>query len=128
MKIYTSYFGNVRNVEGAGVKPVGIVAYSPGWLKLDNYKVLAPRGDMLKLPRSEYVPLFRKILAGLNPQHVLADLEVLSDGKDIALMCYEKPPRFCHRQMVAVWLERELGIKVREFPFRGPVQQHVLDL
>lgn len=37
----------------------------------------------------------------------------LSGGKDIALICYEKPTDFCHRHLVAEWLTTN-GIKCDE--------------
>ena len=37
-------------------------------------------------------------------------------GKDIALICYEKPGEFCHRNIVREWL-KEFGYKVEEYVF-----------
>ena len=34
--------------------------------------------------------------------------------KDKVLLCYEDPLLFCHRHIVAAWLESELGIIVPE--------------
>lgn len=36
------------------------------------------------------------------------------DGKDICLICYEKPNDFCHRHLVADWF-RENGYEAVEF-------------
>ena len=38
--------------------------------------------------------------------------------KDVVLLCYEKPPQFCHRHLVAKWLEKELNIKVEELKYK----------
>jgi len=35
-------------------------------------------------------------------------------GEDAILLCWEKPGEFCHRRLVAEWLERELGTSVPE--------------
>ena len=35
-------------------------------------------------------------------------------NKDTIFLCYENNDEFCHRHIVAYWLEKELGIKVPE--------------
>ena len=34
--------------------------------------------------------------------------------KDVALVCYEKPSDFCHRHLVADWLNKN-GFECKEF-------------
>ena len=34
---------------------------------------------------------------------------------DCVLLCYEKPGDFCHRHILANWLEENFGFKVEEF-------------
>jgi hypothetical protein len=36
-------------------------------------------------------------------------------GSNAVLLCYERPDEFCHRHIVAAWLEKELGIEVEEY-------------
>ena len=57
----------------------------------------------------------RDVLRYLSQEKVVADLEKLSGGKDIALICYEKSGSFCHRHAVARWLGKA-GFVVKEFP------------
>jgi hypothetical protein len=40
-------------------------------------------------------------------------------GEDIVLLCWEKPPKDCHRALVAEWL-REAGFEVEEIPAEQP--------
>jgi len=35
-------------------------------------------------------------------------------GEDSILLCWEKSGDFCHRRLVAEWLEKELNVKVNE--------------
>ena len=35
---------------------------------------------------------------------------------DIILLCYEKSGDFCHRHIVADWIESELKKRVEEYP------------
>lgn len=62
---------------------------------------------MVKLNEAEYRPMYQAILDKLNPNNL-----TLQDG-DI-LLCWEKPPEFCHRYMVADWLNLH-GITAAEF-------------
>jgi len=50
----------------------------------------------------------QEVLSKLNPADVYRDL------KDSVLLCWEGPSKFCHRHIVASWLEAELGVIVTE--------------
>jgi hypothetical protein len=48
---------------------------------------------------------------------VLKDLAKLADGKIPTLLCFEPPPpdaAWCHRGLVAAWLQDQLGVVVLE--------------
>lgn len=65
---------------------------------------------MLKLDEASYRVEFQKILDRLDPQKVFNDLR-----PDAILLCWEPPGKFCHRRLVAEWLESHLGIEVPEY-------------
>jgi hypothetical protein len=79
------------------------------------YKQLAPKFWFFKKYKLDgdtvfYTAQYRaEVLDMLDPKEVLRDL-----GEDAILLCYEKPGEFCHRHLVAKWLEDELGIEVKE--------------
>jgi uncharacterized protein (DUF488 family) len=50
----------------------------------------------------------------LDPQKVFDDL-----GEDAILLCWEAPCQFCHRRLVAEWLEKHLGVNVPELQEPG---------
>ena len=88
------------------------------------YRTLAPWRDMLKLSEAEYREIyFNDILAQLDPQKVVADLEALAGEHETVLLCYERPPftpvNWCHRRMVAEWLADKLGLDVPELERSG---------
>lgn len=116
MKIYTSYFANLAKLKKAGIVPVGIAIYQPKWFVGFNYKVVAPRYNMISqgYPQDQYVREYKNILSTLSPKRVVDDLQRISGGKDIALLCYEKPSDFCHRHLLAEWLNNN-GYSVSEF-------------
>ena len=61
-----------------------------------------------------------QVLEGLIPSRVLDALYELTEVSmfthDIALVCYEKPSDFCHRQLVAEWFTKN-GIPCKEYEY-----------
>jgi len=83
-----------------------------------TYKALAPRRDMLKMPYEQYLGEYLAMLAELDPAQVVEDLKALAGPAEAVLLCWERAPlsetNFCHRTMVADWLERARGIVIPE--------------
>lgn len=108
MKIYTSYFDNMKNLEN--ITFISICGKAPEWYDGVQYKRLAPKyGFFMEWKKNKdnnyYIEHFNKeVLDKLNVDDVVKDLEALSDGKDVCLLCYEKVGEFCHRHLVANWL------------------------
>ena len=120
MKIYTSYFANLKNLEKDDIVPIGICCYPPKWFKGPNLRAIAPSPDILekcKSSHAEYEKRYRtEVLSLFKDANILLErISFLSGGKDAALCCYEKPSDFCHRHILAKWLEGQTGIKVEEF-------------
>lgn len=117
MKIYTSYFGNIRRLNEAGIFAVCVAIGKPKYLNLPQIINVAPTRYMLSDACSyeEYLRLYDQILARQNAQQVVKQIEVLSGGRDVALCCYEKPGDFCHRHILAKWITDNTGIEVKEF-------------
>lgn len=107
--IQTSYFAKAAALPNAVAISQGI----PKWYNGKRYKPLAPSWEMIHLKDPE---LYRKryyeeVLSKLDPKQVAADL----DG--CILLCHEKDSIFCHRRIVAEWLEAALEIKVPEMDY-----------
>jgi uncharacterized protein (DUF488 family) len=113
MKIYTGNFANVKKYRGAGLHPISI-AISARYFTGDLYRPLNPDRAFMKEPKLSYTPKYQKKLAILSPANVVSDLEKLSNGKDVILLCHEGEDDFCHRHLVADWLEQRLNIEVIE--------------
>ena len=118
MRIFTSYWGGYR---GSG--KVGISRFPPRWVRerVPSYMALAPGASWMRAPRSEYQVHFARLLARLDAGRVHRELQALGDASSglVVLLCFEKPPftesNWCHRRLVAEWLQRELGIEVPEW-------------
>ena len=107
--IYTSYYGNLRNIS-KNIFRIAISRTSPIDQLAPTYKDLMPTlEDLFKYRATNDWAVYESnykadVLSKLNPDDVVKDLYDLSGGRDVVLLCYEKPPRFCHRQIVAKWL------------------------
>ena len=55
-----------------------------------------------------------KVLRKLDANEIYKDLYELSNGKDVVLLCYEKRGDFCHRHLLAKFLEEKLTINIDE--------------
>lgn len=105
MKIYTSYFANLKNLEKDDIVPIGICCYPPKWFKGPNLRAIAPSPDILekcKSSHAEYEKRYRtEVLSLFKDANILLErISFISGGKDAALCCYEKPSDFCFGKMV----------------------------
>lgn len=120
--IYTSYFGNLKSLP-ENITPISICGKAPNWYTGLQYKKLAPKYDFFMKWKENhdndyYIKCFQEqVLDKLNPYLVYQDLCrlcSLTNNTDIALICYEKPDEFCHRHLVADWLNKN-GFNVEEW-------------
>jgi hypothetical protein len=91
------------------------------------FKALAPGPWFNSVSRERYIELYNEeVLRLLDPTDIWERLHKLAGGAEPHLMCWEKPPlddvkNWCHRRMVATWLEEKLGVSVPEFEFEARV-------
>ena len=122
--IYTSYFAKLRSLP-ENIVPVSICGKAPDWYTGLQYKKLAPKYDFfMKWKQNHdnayYIKCFQEqVLDKLNATDVILDLSRICKGfnvgeDNIALICYEKPTDFCHRHLVADWLNRN-GVRCEEW-------------
>lgn len=113
----TGYFGKVKSYpKDKGLKFVSIARFAKFW-DGEVYSKLAPPAEIIKIKDEKIYEkiYFEKVLSKLNPQQVFDEL-----GDNAVLLCYEKyadieqGKAFCHRKIVAKWLEKNLNIKVEE--------------
>jgi uncharacterized protein (DUF488 family) len=115
MKIYTSYYGKLRKLSEHDIVPIAISIYPPKYYQGNMMKELAPTKQILHMENPQYSDRFQKeILDKLNPHEIVKKAIGLGFGKDVALLCFEVPTDFCHRQLVAKWLN-DAGYEVEEF-------------
>lgn len=134
--IYTSYFGKVKAISKADPSAVfvavcgGLPSYfkeSPNarWLKsvAPKWKWWSEWHDKFKgsyeseESKAFYVEQYKTtVLDNLDPLEVITWLtDGVQDGTNIYLLCYEIPEKFCHRHLLAEWLNLKLGTDIREW-------------
>lgn len=140
MEIFTSYFGRKAMLEKAGIVPISISLWKPKWYEGLQLLQVAPKAFMLKedLTQQQYIDCYKRYVTDrLRVEEVVRWIENLSQGKDAALLCYEKPGDFCHRHLLAEWMTRESGLVVEEWepaeteavrPVDKKIEEPVLDL
>lgn len=119
MRIYTSYYAKVsKHYDNARVL-VRISKSKPAWFTEYTYELecLYPHWDLIQGLKSktlnwdEYRERYLHQLSFLSRNDVLKMLEKISienGGKDIILLCWEKPEEHCHRHLVAEWLDYDI--------------------
>ena len=123
--IYTSYFAKLKSLPD-NIIPVSICGKAPDWYTGLQYKKLAPKYDFFMKWKENhdndyYIKCFNEqVLDKLDILTVVRDLIDLTSanesivGKNFCLICYEKPSDFCHRHLVADWLN-ERGFECKEW-------------
>ena len=113
--IYTGNFANEKKYVANGFTCISIALKPSRFFVSRNFMPeLAPTYDMLSISDEAYVPKYAEILKKINPEEILNKISILSKGKPAVLMCFEKEGDFCHRRLVAEWLQNLYKIEVKE--------------
>jgi uncharacterized protein (DUF488 family) len=101
--------------NGTNPNAISIAGKCPVWYKGKEYKILAPKYWFFKKYKENgdkefYIEqYYKEVLSNLDPKKVYEEL-----GDDAILLCWESAKDFCHRHLIAEWLEKELGVKIVE--------------
>ena len=68
-----------------------------------------------KISEDQFISAYKEQLESMNPNKVYDDLNTLVSGLEPILMTDGSKKKFCHRHLVAEWLENELGIIIEEY-------------
>ena len=119
--VYTSNFASIKKLEAAGLTPLAIAIGRPKWYKGLIMDSLAPTWDMLKAAKNDpagcrksYDAAFKEILWDRGPNRVL---DAMGNHADMGMLCWEKAGEWCHRRLIADWLETKCGLVIPEFGY-----------
>jgi len=86
-----------------------------------EYKSLAPNWKLFEnlksknITQEKFIEEFMEQLNSLNANTVIDDLKSLVIGFEPILMTNGNKKKFCHRHLVALWLQNQLNIQVEEY-------------
>ena len=86
-----------------------------------EYKSLAPNWKLIenlnkkKITEHQFIKSYKDQLDSLSADKVYEDLVNLVSGFEPIIMTSISKKKFCHRHLVAEWLENELGIIIEEY-------------
>ena len=119
--IYTGYYGGLSKVSGPATKvqvsnsapvPVDIVFEKavPDWAF-----IVKPYKDGV-ISKEEYTERYLQQLDKFS-ENIIGVVKYFNEsGKDYILLCYEKPGDFCHRHILADYINKILGEgNIREY-------------
>lgn len=127
IEIATCSYGEFRPEMGY---PVRTSRGAPKWFTYPymSWENVFPSYAMLNMALDQYRPRYLQMLDQRGTETLMGDLQFMSqeyakvnggEVKPLVLLCYEKlskgPDQWCHRSMLAGWLERNCGLAVAEF-------------
>lgn len=86
-----------------------------------EYKALAPNYKLINKLKDKsineeiFILSYNEQLNELNPTSVYEHIKLLTGNFEPVLMCHCAKTKFCHRHLVADWLEKELKINITEY-------------
>ena len=115
--LYTSNYARKGRDEGS----YAISRKAPDWYKGKEIDFLAPTWEIVmgskegRISHDQYAEMYLDLLNQRKfiPLTFMEWIESLEC--DVYLLCYEAPNEFCHRRVLAEYIEQDTGIKVPEW-------------
>ena len=116
----TGFFKQIDDSCHATIVSISLYPSNNDLVKFD-YKALVPNWKLLdslnkqNIAEEFFISSYREQLSLLDSKKVFNDLNSLSDKDDIILMTNGSKKNFCHRHLIAEWLQKELDIEIEEY-------------
>ena len=117
MTLYTSYFGNIRNIPHNFVL-IAISSSVPDGISCVWFPEFAPSVSVRnQFKNSGDLRTFRrKYEHSISSMNIVEKLQPFLDGdRTLVFLCYEKNAQMCHRSIFAEYLSKKLGMPVEEY-------------
>ena len=118
--IYTGYYSKIKEYADAGLRLLSISRTKPGFAKncvdvsplFPDEKILwdYKKGDIDEM---EYTSKYLDQLNELGIDRIIKTIQIFGD--DVVLLCWESPEKFCHRHILADYINRNSDLVVEEF-------------
>jgi uncharacterized protein (DUF488 family) len=121
MVVYTSYFGMARRFpKEKFIKTAVCYSVPPG---IGIWNSVVPDADLVfglkrgEITKEYYEQQYYQMLLDRKDQ-IANNIPFLKNGEqDAVLLCYEKPEDWCHRHILARFLNEQFGLDVTEYKF-----------
>ena len=116
----TGCFKNIEDEKNNGFISISLYPSNNDFVKYE-YKSLAPNWKLFenlkskKITEEKFIQTYSEQLNSLNPSMVFEDLQTMVSGFEPILMTNGTKKKFCHRHLVANWLENKLNLDIEEF-------------
>ena len=120
ISVFTSCFKFAKGLDPDRYFVVSISRFPPRGFKGYKCFEFAPSADLLKrfkggLSQYHYGVRYRRdVLESIDVHKVFEDLAVRACGRDIVLCCFEPPFDFCHRRLLARYVQEVWGYSIEE--------------
>ena len=118
--IYTGYYSKIKEYADAGLRLLSISRTKPGFAKdcvdvpplFPDEKILwdYKKGDIDEM---EYTSKYLAQLDDIGIDRIIKTIQIFGD--DVVLLCWESPEKFCHRHILADYINRNSDLVVEEF-------------
>tara|TARA_Y100000991_G_scaffold66241_1_gene49512 strand:+ start:495 stop:914 length:420 start_codon:yes stop_codon:yes gene_type:complete len=116
----TGIYKQIEEEKNNGFISISLYSSNNDFVK-HEYKSLAPNWKLYedlktkKITEEKFISTYNEQLDTLNPRMVFEDLNSLVSGYEPILMTDGSKKKFCHRHLVAEWLEKKLDVIVEEY-------------
>ena len=116
----TGFFKQINEEKNNGFISISLYSSNNDFVN-HEYRSLAPNWKLYedlksrKISEENFISNYNKQLDSLNPNTVFEDLNSLVSGYEPILMTDGPKKKFCHRHLVAEWLEKSLDVNIEEY-------------
>ena len=118
--IYTGYYSKIKEYADSGLTLLSISRTKPEFAKsCIDIPQLFPSDKILwdhkkgKIDDMEYTSKYLAQLDDIGIDKIIKTIQIF--GNDVVLLCWESPEKFCHRHILADYINRNSDLVVEEF-------------
>ena len=118
--IYTGYYSKIKEYADSGLTLLSISRTKPEFAKsCIDIPQLFPSDKILwdykkgKIDEMEYTSKYLDQLNELGVDRIIKMIQIF--GNNVVLLCWESPEKFCHRHILADYINKNSGVVVEEF-------------
>ena len=118
--IYTGYYSKIKEYADSGLTLLSISRTKPEFVKsCIDIPQLFPSDKILwdhkkgKIDDMEYTSKYLDQLNELGIDRIIKMIQIFGDN--VVLLCWESPEKFCHRHILADYINKNSGVVVEEF-------------